>query len=94
VANRAACTGNDILVGGSGDDTFKSDFTGDPEFNQTYLGNDTIMDWQSGHDHLVFDNLTPDMTERVAQVSADTVITFDHVSGSIAVLNAHATDFM
>lgn len=89
-----AGTGNDILVGGTGDDTFKFDFTGDPEFNQTYLGNDTIMDWQSGHDHVEFDNLAPDMTIHVAQVGADTVITFDHVSGSITVLNAHATDFM
>jgi Ca2+-binding RTX toxin-like protein len=98
--------GNDTLHGGPGDDTLTggaglvagasdSDtfvFQFYSEAGEANIGNDTITDFQHGSDILQFANLSSGQVVHVAQDHDNAVITFDHVLGSITLLNSHAAD--
>ena len=86
--------GNDILAGGAGADTFLFAAT-------TSSGHDMVTDFTSGVDHLQFSGVQSLWDLNIAQVGADTVITYG-VDNSItlagvdanAVLQHHLTDLL
>jgi Ca2+-binding RTX toxin-like protein len=92
-------TGNDALTGGTHDaygDTFKWDLFRDYDpFSQrlanAHIGNDTVTDFDLGVDHLFFGHQDPDELAHVTLSGPNTVVTFDHVDGSITLQGVHAT---
>jgi VCBS repeat-containing protein len=94
--------GNDILFGGGGNDTFV--------FNAA-MGHGTINDFTSGQDHIQLNLAVPfssgneasfqswaTTSSHVAQVGADTLITFDAADTillkNVNIANLHASDFI
>ncbi len=75
--------GNDKLTGGSGSDTFR--------FVTTDFGKDTIVDFKTGFDQLVFDDAVnfvndAEVLAAAVQVGANVVITYDDLN-TITLLN-------
>ena len=78
------------MAGASDSDTFVFQFYS--EAGAANIGNDIITDFQHGFDILQFANLSPSQVTHVVQDHDNAVITFDHVIGSITLLNTHAAD--
>jgi Ca2+-binding RTX toxin-like protein len=90
---------NDMLIGGQGDDTLTGGADADTFFFQLYadtgapnIGNDVIADFQAGIDTLQLASLSTGQAVHVAQDHDKSVITIDHVVGSITLLGTQAAD--
>jgi len=83
--------GNKTLTGGADADKFVFNFY-DDGISDVSIGHDTITDFQPGIDTLELANLTPLQGVHVSQVGDDALLTIDHVTGSITLLNTHAAD--
>ncbi|CAN0321438.1 unnamed protein product, partial [Phaeothamnion confervicola] len=91
-------SGNDVLVGGDGDDTLAGGLDADTfEFfvvawpNGDTEGNDRILDFQDGVDHIHLRGSVDGMSEMtLTQVGGDTLITYDGIGGSLTLVGVNA----
>ena len=87
-------SGSDKLIGGADKDVFQFDFRRPGEFDSPPdIGDDVIMDWESGRDSLLITNRAPEMAMEAVQAGADVVLRFKEVYGTITILNAQVSEF-